>query len=324
MWFMTDAPVLGMKWGSPGDDQPGDASVAVVNTRTSLWPERWPAIALQECIDKVEAAPPEQQAQVKWDLPCKTCPMRTQCLNAKRKELGALMYDREILTSPRTGSSSLFPLELFQPMLSRTTNCVPSWRKPFSREHEYAVVQAWDLAWSEKTGGDWLVFVCGVIHRKSGRRRLLDIERWQRQSFGQQIALIEEKWKLFDADLVVIESDAAQRVWTQHMAETTAVPVVAHSAGGKRDLGAGVPGLLLQFENRKWEFPYAQGYHRAEMDVLLSEFEAFGWVDDKLQGVGEHDDTVMAFWHMDWGMGRFAAGLGIGEMRAGVQDGRYS
>jgi len=39
-----------------------------------------------------------------------------------------------------------------------------------------------------------------------------------------------------------------------------------------------------------------------EVKNWLSECEAFGWQDDKLEGVGEHDDTVMAWWHSNWGL----------------------
>lgn len=277
------------------------------NTRTSLWPERWPAIALQECIDKVEAAPLDAQAEVKFGLPCMDCPKNTGCLNAKRKEIGSLMYDREELTTPRSSESSLFPRSLMRPMLMPDDTLVRSYRKPFGVEHEWGVAQAWDIAWSEKTGGDWLVCMTGLQNLVSGRRRLLDVERWQRKTFQQQIDLVEQKWEQFQADIVVIESDAAQQVWKQHVAATTPVPVVAHAAGdGKTSLQIGVPSLLIQFENRKWQIPFKDGtYHQAEVEVFLTELEAFGWVDGRLQGVGEHDDTVMAFWHLNWGMDRF-------------------
>lgn len=280
-----------------------------VNTRTSLWPTRWPAIALQSCIDSVEAAPLEQRNQVKRDLPCMTCPKNTGCLNAKSKELGSLMYDREILTSPRSGESSLFPRDLMRPMLMPSESLVPHYRKPFGVEHEYVVIQAWDIAWSEKTGGDFLVCMTALVHRVSGRRRLLDIQRWQRKTFGQQIDLIKEKHEAFASDLVVIEGDAAQQVWKQQVAETTAVPVVSHSAGdGKTSLQVGVPSLLIQFENRRWQIPFQEGsYHRDETDVFLAELEAFGWVDGHLMGVGEHDDTVMCFWHLNWGIDYFTS-----------------
>lgn len=319
---------LGMKWRSKGDGQTApvqirDSKIHEVNTRTSLWPDRWPAIAKQSCIDTVEAAPPEQRAQVKFDLPCSTCELRMRCLNARRKEIGSLMYDREIMTSPRTSESSLFPEELVLPLCNRGEALVPHYRKPFGAEHEYVVVQAWDIAWSEKTGGDWLVCMTGLANLRSGRRQLLDIDRWQRKTFQQQLDLIEARWATYAADLVVIESDAAQQIWKQQVAANTSVPVMQHAAaGGKHSLAVGVPSLLIKFENRKWEFPYAEGsYHHEHIETFLSELEAFGWVDGQLQGIGEHDDTVMAFWHLDWGIDRLVREA-VRERHVGMQPGR--
>ena len=323
---MTDRG-LGMRWGRSDPTPTREARPSSFdlrrNTRTSLWPNRWPAIALQECIDKVEAAPPEEQVEVKRNLPCQVCPKNTSCLNAKRKEIGPLMYSREELTMPRSSESSLFPKELVDPMKAHGEPLVPYWRKPLGVEHEYVVVQAWDLAWSEKVGGDWLVFMCGYLNVRSGRRRLLDVQRWQQLSFQQQIDMIRRKWGEYDADLVVIESDAAQKIWTQQVAGTTPVPVLGHAAGeDKTSLATGVPSLLIDFENRRWEFPWLEGtYHHDEIVTFFDELEAFGWVDGKLQGVGEHDDTVMAFWHLAWGMTKYAR-EGVSELRRGTQPGR--
>lgn len=300
-------------------------STHTVNTRVSLWADRWPAIALQECIDIVEAAPPEEKSKVKFDLPCSECPEASRCLNSKRKELGPLLYDREILTKPRSQESTLFGMELFEPLLHKDQSFVPYWHKPFSLEHKYAVVQAWDLAWSEKIGGDYLVCMTASVHLDSGQRRLLDLQRWQRITFDEQVKLIEAKWQAFNADAVIIESDAAQSIWSKHIGRNTAVPVKPHSAGGKRDLSSGVPSLLIQLENRKWEFPYEQGSLRHdEMENFLAELEAFGWVDGKLEGVGEHDDTVMCWWHLNYGLSLFsnsAQKTGLSTQRAGVVPG---
>lgn len=281
--------------------------MALVNTRTSLWPARWPAIALDWCIEKVENSKPEDQAKVKANLPCIDCPESSRCLNAKRLELGALLFDREFMTRPRSSESSLFPMELFEPMLLRNEAQVKWWRKPYGVEERYGICQAWDLAWSERIGGDYLVCMTGLIDRKTAVRRVLEIERWQRVSFDDQIKLIEAKWSAFGPDLVVIEGDAAQKIWTQHLGRNSAVPVLAHNATSKRDFQTGVPGLLIKLEQGKWAFPYARDTHQwAEMDNFLAEAEAFGWVDGKLEGVGEHDDTVMCFWHMDWGLDRLS------------------
>lgn len=320
---------LGMRWvRKPGQDvedyvlEPERPTV-VVNTRTALWPDRWPAVALQACIDEIEAAAPDEQAEVKFNLPCDGCAMNTACLNAKAKELGSLMYSREILTNPRSAESSLFPRTLMSRSFV-TDPLVPYWRPPFSREDEYAVCQGWDIAWSEKVGGDFLVCMSAYVHKPTRRRRLIDIERWQRKSFQQQVDLIEAKWKQYDADLVIIESDAAQRVWKQQVAETTAVPVMAHAAGQeKASLATGVPSLLIELENRRWEIPHRPGSLRFdEVENFLTELEAFGVVDGKLQGVGEHDDLVMAWWHLAWGIRRLCGEAGYSEEHRGLQEGK--
>lgn len=296
-----------------------------VNTRVALWPTRWPAIALQQCIDEVEAAPLEKQAEVKFNLPCQDCEKSSACLNAKRKELGPLLYDREILTNPRSSESSLFPMELFEPLLHEDLALVPYWYPPFSLEHVFKVVTAWDLAWSEKIGGDYLVSMTGCIDLRTGQRRLLDIQRWQRISFDDQVKMIELKWGVYNADMVVIESDAAQKIWSQHIGKNTSVPVIEHSAAEKRDLALGVPGLLIQLENKKWEFPNMPGSLRhEEVENFLAEIEAFGWVDGALQGIGEHDDTVMCWYHLSWGLDKYAKAMvrgGATEQSRGVVPG---
>jgi phage terminase large subunit-like protein len=270
-----------------------------INTRHALWGDRWPAIAKQECIDKVEATPPDHQSEVKFHLPCSTCELSAQCLNAKGKEVGTLLYDREFLTNPRSSESSLFPRELMAPMLDMDLEFLPAYtRNPVRKQ---AIYQAWDLAWSEKTGGDYLVCMTAMVDVPTGLSQLLYLERWQRLGFDAQCKLIEAKWRQYKADMVVIESDAAQSIWWQHLAATTNVPVVRHDSSGKKDLAHGVPSMLIRFQNRKWRFPFKQGsWLHDEMENLLTELEAFGWEDGKLQGVGEHDDTVMCLWHLDW------------------------
>lgn len=302
--------------------------MTTVNTRVSLWPDRWPAIAHhvladgRTCVQTVEEAPPDEQAQVKWALPCADCEKNTACLNAKRKELGPLLYDREELTRPRSSESSLFPYELFEPCLRKEESLVPYWHKPFSIEHRYGIASAWDLAWSEKIGGDYMVKMTGYVDRQTGTRKILDIWRGNRLSFEEQVDKIVDEWGRFQDDVVVLESDAAQAIWAQYIGDTTAVPTLPHSAGGKADLAMGVPGLILSLEQGRWEIPYAVGsYHHENAEIFLAEAEAFGWVDGKLQGVGEHDDTVMAWWHLSWALDRLA-GTTPGRHRAGVQPGR--
>jgi len=322
---MVDRQLGWVTFEDPDDPSIPQLPIRAINTRTSLWPERWPAIALQTCIDAVEASPPDERSMVKFNLPCHTCTEASRCLNAKAKELGPLLYDREILTTPRSSESTLFPRELFTPMLNRSLSFQRSYWKPEGQEHRIAVAQAWDLAWSERIGGDYLVNMTAAVDTTTGKSQLLQIERWQRKTFDEQCRLIEMKWRQYRADLVVVEGDAAQKVWSQHLASSTNVPVLPHTAGDKRNLATGVPSLLIRFQNKKWEFPAAPGGWQAEeMDNMLVEFESFGWEDGKLQGVGEHDDTVMCFWHLDWAINSMLIRAVPLESHVGVQSGRYN
>jgi hypothetical protein len=303
-------------------EEDDELAVVDINTRVSLWQKRWPPIALQKCVDLVEEAPPELRAEIKRELPCKTCHKNTACLNAKRKELGPILYDRELLTSARSDESSLFPRRLMRPMLDPGRSCLPHYLKPYGMEHRLVVGSAWDLAWSEKVGGDWLVKITGELDLHTGRERVIDIRRWQGKTFAEQCDLIVQQHALYHDDLVVIEADAAQVIWAQTVEASSDVPVLRHAAGDeKQSLHVGVPALLIDFSNRRWSFPYrVNGTRVSEVENLLIELAAFGYVDGKLQGVGEHDDTVMALWHLWYGL-KMASG-GITEFRAAVTSGR--
>ena len=301
---------------------PEKPGLTAVNSRVSLWPGRWPAIALQECIDAVEEAPLEARAEVKRNLPCKTCEKNVACLVAKQKEQGPLLYGREMLTEPRAQEASLFPRSLMAPMLDRGRGCVPHYVKVPGRERIEWVVSAWDLAWSEKIGGDWLVKITGVLDLRTGKKKVVDIRRWQALTYTQQCELIVQQHELYHENAVVIETDAAQVIWAQTLEARSGVPVLRHTAGDdKRSLTIGVPALLIDFSLRRWSFPYQQGSPRLdEVENLLVELGAFGYNDGKLEGVGEHDDTVMALWHLWWGL-TLAAGT-VDEYRQGVTAGR--
>lgn len=282
-------------------------------TRGGLWPSRRPPIARQVCVDWVD----DQGRDGIWVLPCEDCPETAACLVAKRLEVGLLMYDQEFLTTPRSASSSIFPRErtakMLRPDLSLVTSFTPGQRGRF------AVVNGWDLAWSERTGGDYLVKITAAFDRKTRKRRMLDISRWQGMTFRNQVDLIRQQHLLYSANLTVLEEAGAQSVWTQEvrqarsevhdeasselLAELNDLRVIGHSASDKRSLQKGVPSLLLDIERDVWEIPYQEGtYHFEEVENFLSELEAFGWNDDKLEGVGEHDDTVMSWWHTSWGL----------------------
>lgn len=275
----------------------------VIGSTAAMWQTRWPYVAKQSCVDALNDVSPEFREQVRFELPCDTCEKNTECLTGKEKEVGSLMFDREYHTKPRAASSSLFPFERMEPCLDRKLSLLEWFRKPVGLESRFAVCSGYDIAWSERSGGDYFATITARLDRQTGDKRILDIDRWRQVSFERQMQIIEERHNKFHDDVVVIETDGAQAVWKQYLTSTTAVPVVGHSAGKKRDFEQGVPGLLRDIERQKWQIPYAPGSYKIEnVKAFLSELEAFGWLDDKLEGVGEHDDLVMAWYHTDHGL----------------------
>jgi hypothetical protein len=64
----------------------------------------------------------------------------------------------------------------------------------------------------------------------------------------------------------------------------------------KYDLKEGVPGLALTFERQKFRFPRGDKFSVDATDLMASELGSIAYTDKGLQGVGEHDDTVMCLW----------------------------
>lgn len=291
----------------------------------SLWPSRWPYIALQVCVDAVIAVPKEERESVRWSLPCAECPEAGNCLTAKERETGTLLFDREQRTRPRASGSTFFPRERMEKILNRESSLVEFYLKPFGIERHLVVGSAWDFAWSERAGGDWLAKVTGLLDRRTGTVRLLDLNRWQRLEFGEQCSLILAEHGRYREDFIVFEEEASQLVWRQHVTKNSAAPVIGHDVDQKKDLVNGIPGLVIDIDNRKWEIPYQAGtWNQDNVEQFLSELENFGWNGDKLEGVGEHDDFVVAWWHLRWGFERYRVPAGKSrrtgsELREGTE-----
>jgi hypothetical protein len=71
--------------------------------------------------------------------------------------------------------------------------------------------------------------------------------------------------------------------------------------------------VALLFERNKVKFPRGDAYSRNMTDLMIAEFGSVAFTDKgKLEGVGEHDDTVMSTWLADLARKHLSAGVGIG------------
>ncbi len=89
-----------------------------------------------------------------------------------------------------------------------------------------------------------------------------------------------------------------QQLYTDEARRLTDLPVKEFTtlAVNKYPLDKGVPGLRIVLENRKMIIPRGDEYSKVKSDIWEAECSQFGYVDGKLQGIGVHDDCVMAWW----------------------------
>jgi hypothetical protein len=236
-------------------------------------------------------------------------------LQAKRKELkSAARYAREFLCQPLSDEASLFPSKLFEGSDVRLpyTLGLPADHWERMGAVRYTGV---DIAMSAESGADaFVIFTVAVDPR--GVRWLVNIRRGVGWSFTRQIDEIKEEAWLMRPEMVHIEANQAQRVWSDEIIRTTNIPVrrfFTIGVGGRQPLkgwrkGAtnvsvnkhhidrGVPGMRISLENRKWRIPRGDQHSVDMTDLWIGEMGAMGWFNGKVQSVAQHDDTVMAVW----------------------------
>lgn len=242
-----------------------------------------------------------------------------EALLDKKEEVGSVSFAREILCEPITDDIAIFPSYLWPPCYDKNLTLRPSRAELDARG--LSVFMGVDIARSASVGADF--FVIFVVGRDSmGNRYLIDIKRpatatgkSKGLSFNEQLDLIERTHRQYVADLVFIESNAMQQVWSDELRRTTDVPIkeFVTLATNKYPLDKGVPSLRILLENRKLILPYGDEYSRTVVNAFVKEAQQFGYIDGKLQGIGAHDDQVMAWWFAEEAAKRGGFSFSMGD-----------
>jgi hypothetical protein len=251
-------------------------------------------------------------------------------LAARRREIGSVRFTREYLCQPISDDMSLFPGHLFQGQPTEQTAAVLG--KGARYWEQLGITRRFigvDLAISSSTGADYTVlFVLGLD--RWGNRWVLDIIREKGLGFQQQLSLVNAAGRKYDPDLIFIESNQMQRVFGDELIRTTSLPIkkfVTTGAGkvknkqptgnttsaNKNSLEGGVPGLRVLLENKKFRIPRGDARSVEITDQWIGEMRSFTWLDGKLQGVGAHDDTVMALWIADQAVRQGGFSFSVGD-----------
>lgn len=225
-------------------------------------------------------------------------------LNERRREIGEIRFAREFLGRPVSSGMSIFPDDLvrnsdvlqpllpFGPYLSDGAPARPWWVASGVTRF-YAGV---DIATSTNVGGDYFViFVIGMDD--FGRRYVVDIVREHGLGFKEQKALITDRCRLWRTEMAIIESNIAQKIYSNEIREDTDIPVTPHQTGAeKHTLERGIPSLRVLFENRKYRVPRSSDDIIIATDIWLGELQAWTFANGKVVSVARHDDTAMAQW----------------------------
>ena len=217
-------------------------------------------------------------------------------LDMRRRVQGNTIFTREFLVRPISDQSTLFPDEITKKSVlgmggySYVAN-VEAFPIKFRK-----VVTGADFAMSANVGADFTAFVTfGIDH--SDNLYLLNLYHKKGVKFYEQRRALMNIWKNFKPDIIFLEANQFQSIYSQILTEETSMPVKPFvTTSRKQDLKDGVPGLSLLFENGKIHFPYQTKLDREITDKILDEFGNIGYTDKGIQGIGAHDDLVMAIW----------------------------
>jgi len=239
-------------------------------------------------------------------------------LDMKRRTLNSsLRWSREFLCRPISDEASIFPAALFE---------APGVKQPYSlgtpkywKERGFVTYAGVDLALSASAGGDYFVVVVIAVDPATGDRWVAELVRGKGLGYQEQIDLIVRTAKIYNCQLVFCEANQYQRVISDMVVRTSDVPIKAFYTTGRggtkaastqrrgmtktysanrNALDQGIPALRMLLENIKIHFPW-QPNSRDLVRTLITEMQAFGWAEGKMQGVGAHDDCVMALWIAD-------------------------
>ena len=241
-----------------------------------------------------------------------------EALSIRKRVLGSSMrWAREYLCQPITDEASLFPSHLFEQ---------PGVKQPYElgmgakywQGQGFQTYMGVDLALSANSGADYFCAFVIAIEPGTQDRWIVDIVRKKGMGYQQQVDTIVGLSQRYDCNFVFCEANQYQRVISDMVVRTSDVPIKAFYTTGrakkqatterrgmsgtyssnKNALDRGVPGLRMLLENGKLKIPWEES-SQERVEVWVREMQAFGFQNGKLQGVGSHDDTVMALWMAD-------------------------
>jgi len=231
------------------------------------------------------------------------------------RDLDPTAFSREFMNDPRDDAASLFPSALTDRAIAAGAEL--TFASAWKAAGEVVVLGA-DLAISERARADFTVVIVAAYNITTRCRRVLEAQRHKGLDLRAQEELIADLCVRFDVSVAVVEDNGFQK-WLIERLEgrpETRGRVVAHTTGrDKRSAQEGVLRLRRALLADQWLVPSGDAPSRRFARVWQDELAAFGWRDGRPEGVGEHDDVVMASWFVELAVRR------VDELLAMIDEG---
>ncbi len=225
------------------------------------------------------------------------------------RDADPVSFSREYQNDPRDDASSLFPFDLTQRALVAGADLILGTGHPAGDRE--VVVLGIDPARSAAAGADFTAMIVVAYDVDTGTRRVLDMRREKGLEFDAQIELIRDLVVQHRVSVAKVEDNGMQQ-WLidalMRLPQTREV-ISGHKtfSSNKADLQDGIPRLSRAFHGGRWIIPSGDVPSLRLARRFQAELGAYGFLNGRYAGVGEHDDTVMAAWlverailHVEW------------------------
>ena len=215
-----------------------------------------------------------------------------------RDRIGAINFSREILVKPISDSSSVFSWDQFRrSFVGMEDIVIVDSIGLYKNKSIVSVAVGCDFALSESLAADYTVFtVVGVD--AGGGVWLIGVLRGKGMRYSDQVSLAVSINDSFQPDVFVVETNGAQKIFSDMMTER-GLPVLDHHTGvEKHSLTEGIPALAVMFDNGLVHIPYGDGRSKEIADRLGNQLTSFTYDSNKGKFVFviDHDDDAMSLW----------------------------
>lgn len=214
----------------------------------------------------------------------------------KREQQGPIIFSREILVTPITDGTSIFPYFILEKAFVGMSDYTVVQNRYSHRIKFKKIAIGADFAISANIGADYSVFtVVGIDD--FGIIWVLARIRVQGASYNEQIALLKKLNYDFTPDVIMCEENGFQLIFLQLLKDHGVDKAVGHNTGtNKYDLKSGLPGLAVLFEQGKIKMPRGNKESLDVTDSICSELNGMTFANSKLENIHGHDDQAMSLW----------------------------